>query len=89
MTIAHYDTRWVRSKQARDILHVTPRTLSLWARKGQIQSMLLPGGGQRQHRLYDISRFRSDCGSGIQRATTPSSAPPTTVAIYARVSTRK
>ena len=89
MTIAHYDTRWVRSKQARDILHVTPRTLSLWARKGQIPSMLLPGGGQRQHRLYDISSFQSGCGAGIQRAQTPSSEPPTAVAIYARVSSQK
>jgi hypothetical protein len=61
----HHDDRWVRSKQAREILHVTSRTLALWARKGQVPTMLLPGRARRQHRLYDVSVFRSGAGRRV------------------------
>lgn len=45
-----------------------PKTLGQWARQGRIRSLLLPGTGVREHRLYDmtsLSRVRS------RRITTP------------------
>ena len=44
---------WVRSRDALRILSVSKKTLSDWARKGYIETIPLPGRGQRQHRLYN------------------------------------
>ena len=63
---------WVRSREACHILRVSNKTLSEWARRGQIHSLLLPGRGQRQHRLYDVSSILS-----AATATTPKSSADT------------
>ena len=56
---------WMRSRDARAALHVSGKTLCKWASAGTIPSLILPGRGDRRHRLYDVSSVGP--GSRLQR----------------------
>jgi predicted site-specific integrase-resolvase len=84
---------WVRSTEACRHLSVTGKTLARWAKAGYIHSILLPGGGNREHRLYDIGSVATQ---RTRQSTTTEEAEghePKPIlrdaAVYARVSTRK
>ena len=80
------DTGWVRSGEARRVLRVCSKTLSKWARDGHIQSLRMPGPGQRQHRLFHIASLHA---VAVPKAEAPDTPDGRCDAIYARVSTRK
>lgn len=89
---------WVRSREASHALRVSHKTLRQWARRGWIRTLLLPGGGQREHRLYDLTSVVDQSPPIAEpNRQDEATAPPSPRhqyqgkqdAIYARVSTRK
>jgi predicted site-specific integrase-resolvase len=89
MDIDGSQPRWLRSKEAREVLRISGSSLNKWARAGTIPTIVLPGTGDRRvHRLYDVSGIAID---GVRRRSDgpePSDGGPIDV-LYARVSTRK
>jgi predicted site-specific integrase-resolvase len=65
--------------------------LTLWARNGKIRSILLPGGTERKHRLYDINSLKKEENTVPCIPNRPIKEEPTRKfdAIYARVSTKR
>jgi predicted site-specific integrase-resolvase len=79
---------WARSRDAKLAFGVSGKTLVKWARTGAIRSFILPGSGERMHRLYDLTSV-SGQPTVETAAITPDDHTGQEDVIYARVSTRK
>ena len=66
------DGEWVRCSAAAARLRVTGKTIRKWGQSGHIRSILLPGNGLRQHRLYDVDSVIHTTGT----VTTTNGEPP-------------
>jgi predicted site-specific integrase-resolvase len=90
-------SKWIRTRDAQRILCISGNTLRKWADNGWITSIPLPGGTQRQFRLYDITSINTAKRGELAAAAnsillTPdiSNVPDGRIdIIYARVSTLK
>jgi len=89
--MSHHGTRnepvrWVRASEAARLLGVRKKTLARWAANGSINTVPLPNGGKRQHRLYDVSSIL-DGGQCTHANINKPEAEETTRydAIYARM----